>query len=96
MHHWTDSKIQVHGLYCTIALLLRALMWRRVQAAGVSLPLKRLLSELDEVREVVNVYPKKRRQKTQRSQAVLSKTSELQDRLIAVLGLRDKHNASLG
>ena len=23
LHHWTDSKIQVHGLYGTIALLLR-------------------------------------------------------------------------
>ena len=26
LHHWTDSKIQVHGLYCTIAVLLRALV----------------------------------------------------------------------
>ena len=24
-HHWTDSKIKVHALYCTIGLLLRAL-----------------------------------------------------------------------
>ncbi len=23
LHHWTESKIQVHGLYCTIAVLLR-------------------------------------------------------------------------
>ena len=28
LRHWTDSKIQVHGLYCTIAVLLRALLWR--------------------------------------------------------------------
>jgi transposase len=96
MHHWTDSKIQVHGLYCTIALLLRALMWRRVQAAGISLPMKRLLSELDDVRQVVNVFPKKRRQKHQRSQTVLSKTSELQDRLIATLGLHDGQTPFLG
>src|SRR5207245_576858 len=35
LHHWTDSKIQVHGLYCTIAVLLRALLWRRARQAGL-------------------------------------------------------------
>jgi hypothetical protein len=32
MLDWTDSKIRVHGLYCTIALLRRALMYRRVMS----------------------------------------------------------------
>ena len=36
LFHWTDSKIKVHGLYCTIALLLRALAYRRVRQAGVT------------------------------------------------------------
>ncbi len=87
MNHWTDSKIRVHGLYCTIALLLRALIWRRVKTAKIDLSMKRLLSELDNIRQVVNIYPKKRRQKVERRQAVLSKTSELQDRLLNTLGL---------
>lgn len=96
MNHWTDSKIQVHGLYCTIALLLRALMLRRVKAANMNLSMKRLLSELDAMHQVINIFPKKRRQKTQRRQAVLSRTSELQDKLIDVLGLKEDQDGLLG
>ena len=96
MNHWTDSKIRVHGLYCTIALLLRALMWRRVKATKTHLSMKRLLSELDDMRQIVNIFPKKRRQKTERRQTVLSRTSELQDKLIDILGLKEEHNALLG
>jgi len=96
MNHWTDSKIAVHGLYCTIALLLRALMLRRVRAAKLQISMKRLLSELDDMRQVINVFPKKRRQKAERRQAVLSRTSELQDQLIDVLGLREDQNGLLG
>lgn len=96
MNHWTDSKIRVHGLYCTIALLLRALMLRRVKVAGICLSMKRLLSELDNMRQVINIYPKKRRQKIERKQVVLSRTSELQDKLIDVLGLKEDQNGLLG
>ena len=96
MNHWTDSKIKVHGLYCTIALLLRALMWRRVKAAKIHLSMQRLLSELDNMRQVINIYPKKRQQKTERKQAVLSRTSELQEKLIAVLGLKEEKKSLLG
>ena len=89
MNHWTDSKIRVHGLYSTIALLLRTLMWRRVKAANIHLSMKRLLSELDDIRQVINIYPKKHRQKTERKQVVFSRTSELQEKLVAVLGLKE-------
>lgn len=87
LHHWTDSKIRVHGLYCTVAVLLRALMCRRVQRAGVHLPLRRLLSELDAIREVVNIYPRKRGQRSQRKQSVLSKMSDLQQQLVSILAI---------
>jgi len=86
--HWTDSKIRVHGLYCTIALLLRALLLRRVKQAGLSLSLKRTLSELDEIREVTNIYPRRRGQKTHPTQTVISKTSELQRRLMSILEIK--------
>lgn len=88
MNHWTDSKIRVHGLYCTIALLLRGLMWRKIKAEKVNLSMCRLLSELDNLRQVINIYPKKRHQKAQRTQSVLTKTSELQERIITILQLR--------
>jgi transposase len=96
LNHWTDSKIQVHGLYCTIALLLRALLMRRVRQAGLKLPITRVFSELDTIREVVNVFPRKRRQKTQRKQTVLTRTSEVQRKLISILGLEPYKPNSLG
>ncbi len=90
MNHWTDSKILVHGLYSTIALLLRALMMRRVKAANIKISMKRLLSELDDIRLVVNIYPKKSRKKQACNQPVFSRTSELQDRLMGILKLKDE------
>lgn len=89
-HHWTNSKIKVHGLYCTIALLLRALILRRVEKAGIRLSMKRLLSELGSIREVVNIFKRKRRKKTTPSQSVMTKRTALQDRLLRVLKLDPK------
>jgi transposase len=88
MHHWTDSKIRVHGLYCTIAQLLRALLMRRVRQGGLKLSMKRLLVELSGIREVINIYPSKGGKK-ERQQTVLSRPSKVQDRLISILGLAD-------
>ena len=96
LNHWTDSKIKVHGLYCTIALLLRAMMWRRITKAGLRLSMNRLLSELDDIREVVNIFAKRRGQKTERSQSVLTRTSELQDKVVAILGLNQEARRGLG
>ena len=85
MFHWTNSKIQVHGLYCTIALLLRALAYRRVRAAGIAVSMKRMLTELRHVREVVNVFKPKRKGKEPKRQTVFTETSELQQKLLEVL-----------
>jgi transposase len=93
LNHWTDSKLRVHGLYCTMAQLLRSVMWRRVQRAGVKVSLKRLLRELDGIREVINVYPKPRKSGQQPQQTVLTRRSEAQERLVGILGLqREKHH----
>jgi transposase len=96
MNHWTNSKIRVHGLYCTVAILLRGLVLRRVHQARIDISMKRLLAELDGIREVINVYPRKRNQRTTRQQTVLTKTNELQDRLLSVLGLSRQPEAILG
>jgi transposase len=96
MLHWTDSKIEVHALYCTIALLIRALMFRRVRTAGLRLSMRRILKELDAIREVVNIYPKKRGQKKEKMQATLSKRSDLQQQLTSVLQLNQEENSVLG
>ena len=94
--HWTDSKIRVHGLYCTVALLLRALALRRVHQAGINISMKRFLGELESIREVINVFPRKRGQKAHRRQTVLTKTSEVQDRLMDLFELNKSQNDSLG
>jgi len=86
LHHWTDHHVRIHALYCTLAMLLRALLHRRVRQAGIEISIGRLYRELDAVREVVNVYPAMRRRK-ERTSTVLTKTSELQQRLLAILGL---------
>ncbi|MDH7504110.1 MAG: hypothetical protein QHJ82_15540, partial [Verrucomicrobiota bacterium] len=56
MYHWTDWMIQVHGFYCTVALLLRAMVAEAARAAGVQLPVGRLWSQLAGIKKVVNVY----------------------------------------
>ena len=96
MLHWTDSKIKVHGLYCTIAVLIRTLMARRIKQTGLRLSMKRILQELDTIREVINVYPRKRGQKMERRQSVLSKLSDTQGQLVSILKLKHKENSALG
>lgn len=87
LNHWTDQKIQVHGLYCTIAVLLRSLMWRRARQHNLKLSLNRLWSELTGIREVVNVFKRKRRAKTAPIQTVLTKLNPVQEKLFKILEL---------
>jgi len=89
LHHWTDSQVRVHGLYCTIAALLRALMLQRLKHGGMHISMRRMLKELSYVREVVNVFPAKRRRR-QRTQTVLSKTNEVQRKILKILKLRSE------
>jgi transposase len=96
LNHWTDSKPRVHGLYCSMAQLLRSVIWRRVHRAGVKISPKRLLSELDGIREVINFYPKKRKSASQPQQTVLTRRSEVQQRLASILGLEGEKNHELG
>ena len=93
LHHWTDSKIQVHGLYCTIAVLLRALLWRRAHRAGLQLSMGGLLEKLSRMRQVINVFPAKRAGQPKPEQTVLTQRDEVQDKLIEILGLQSPKSA---
>jgi transposase len=88
LHHWTDSKIQVHGLYCTIAALLRALVWRRARQAGLRLSMAGLLEKLGQIREVINVYPARRAGRQATEQPVLTERDEVHTKLTEILGLQ--------
>jgi len=63
---------QVHGLYCTIAVLLRALLWRRAQRAGLRLSMGGLLEKLSQMRQVINVFPSPRAGQPKPEQTVLT------------------------
>ena len=69
---------------------------RKVCQAGRDMSMKRILTELDAIREVVTIYPRKRRQKIERKQAVLTKTSEIQQQLMEILNLTEKEYSILG
>jgi len=58
--------------------------------------MKRMLSELDDIREMVNVYPRKRRQKVKRQQTLLTKTSEIQQKLISIFEREKEPNSVSG
>jgi transposase len=88
VYHWTEQKIHVHALYCTIAVLLRALIYRRVKKGGIHISMKRMLRELSAIKEVIIFYPRKRKVKKERRHTVLSKTSELQELLLSILEVK--------
>lgn len=96
MYHWTDSKIKVHGLYCAISMLLKARIHRKVKKANIQISKTRLFAELDKIKEIVNVIPKKKNQKKDRIQTVLSRLSSLQEDLVKILRLELTSSEILG
>lgn len=56
-YHWTNQKLNVHGWYCVLALLLATLARKAAVQAGLDLTLPALLGELSAIREVAVLYP---------------------------------------
>ena len=71
-------------------------MHRRIINEGITLSMKRLLAELADIKLIINFYPMKRGQKKNRSQPVLTKTSDLQQKLLSVLQLESEIKVDLG
>ena len=90
LQHWTDSKVRVHGLYCTLAVLWRALLMRRFKQAGLALSVKRAYAELEKIKQVVNLQPKRRGQKTPTRQIVFTEISPVQAQILDALDLKSK------
>ncbi|WP_143146545.1 hypothetical protein [Ferrithrix thermotolerans] len=75
MFHWTEQKIRVHALYCTLALSVSRLMVRQTALAEVDLSVRELLRELSEIQETVLLYPgEKGRPRVKRMLTELSNT----------------------
>lgn len=81
MYHYTDQKIMVHGLYCTITLLIRSLMIRKAKLQKLSLSMKRLHKELENIKQVINFYPKAKGERKCRRNVTITKMSEVQEKL---------------
>jgi len=85
MFHWTDQMIRVHGLYCSLSLLIRSLILKRIQEAEMSMSMNKLHEKLSGIREVLNVFPKGK--KKQSTQSVVTKMDEVQQRLFDLFGM---------
>lgn len=81
VYHWTDQKIRVHALMCVLALLLVKLLLYRLKQEGLELNVNLLLDELNDIDEVVLMYPEKRVCRK------LTKMSSVQARIFAALDL---------
>lgn len=55
-YHWTDQKIEVHTLYCVIALLLATLARKIAVESGLDISLTALLDDLSAIKEVALLY----------------------------------------
>ncbi|HUW61440.1 MAG TPA: hypothetical protein VMZ06_10575 [Candidatus Bathyarchaeia archaeon] len=56
-YHWTEQKLNGHGFYCVLALLLVTLARKLACQAGLDLTVHALLEELTAIREVAVIYP---------------------------------------
>jgi transposase len=87
-YHWTDQKIQVHGFYCVLALLLSTLAGKVASDGGVDLSLPALLKELSGIREVAVIYPPGTLARP-RDHTTLSRMSSRQKKLLELLDVGD-------
>lgn len=94
MHHWTDSKIRIHAFYCMLGVSLLQSLHRKSQTAWPGLSVELLLSELDQIKQFVLLYPAQGEKGPPRTATVLSKHSLAQQSLADALGL-DKLSSAL-
>jgi transposase len=83
-YHWTDQKIQVHGLYCVLALLVSSLAYKVVVENGIEISFLDMLNELTNIREVAlfsSEKPDKRRKEEE--DLALSRMTPIQKKLAA-------------
>jgi transposase len=88
MFHWTDSKIQVHGFYCVLALLLSSLLQRELARRHEQLSINRMFEELGGIRETLLIYPRRQGQREHPTATCLTRMTPLQQRLFRALDLQ--------
>lgn len=87
MHHWTDSKIRIHAFYCMLGVSLVQSLHRKSQTVWPGLSVEHLLTELDQIKQFVLLYPAQGEKGPHRTATVLSKQTLAQQSLADALGL---------
>lgn len=87
MHHWTDSKIRIHAFYCMLGVSLLQWLHRKSQTVWPGLSVEHLLSELDQIKQFVLLYPAQGEKGPHRTATVISKQTLAQQSLADALGL---------
>ena len=85
MFHWTDQMIRVHGFYCSLTVMIRSLILKRINENGLKLSVNRLHEKLDNIKEVINVFSKGKT-----TQSVVSKLDQSQKKLFEIFEM-DKY-----
>jgi len=96
MHHWTDSKIRIHAFYCILGVSLLQSLHRQSQAVWPGLSVEQLLTELDQIKQFVLLYPAQGDKGPHRTATVLSKQTLAQQGLAEALGLDKLNSAERG
>jgi transposase len=84
--HWTDQKIRVHAFYCVMALTLVSLLKRELASKGLSISTQSLMSNLNDIRESIIVYPQAGGKPPKLSYSI-SRLTEIQKKLYNLLHL---------
>jgi hypothetical protein len=87
IHHWTDQKIQVHGLYSVAALMLVNLAWREADRGGLDLSPHEVLETLAAIREVTLIYPPAKGKGLPRVLKKLTRMDQTQQQLFQLFNL---------
>lgn len=91
MYHYTDQKIKVHGLYCSLTLLVRSLISREARLQKVDLSIERMHNKLSGIKEVLNIYPKEKGKgvKKIKRNSTLTKMDEIQKKLFEIFKMKE-------
>jgi len=87
IYHWTDQKIKVHAFYCVLALRLCYLLNRILHENGLKMSIDKMLSMLSDIKQVINIYPKKGSSKKDREIHSLTKLSSEQKKVAKILDI---------
>lgn len=87
LHHYTDQKVKVHGLYCTIALLLRSLIEREVRMNKTKISMERLHDELAGIKQVISIFSKADKASRKRKGNSVTKMNEIQSKLFKMFNI---------